>query len=147
MPAVLVAVVLAVVLLAGSAFAAYTVLTLNTEVTVGEPLLIEYNLQGLYGGDALWHELGDEDSLTLERLAGSTFVMDLQITSEADNALTVNAVFTGDVDHFTKSGPWPDNTPGNVPGETTTLFDDVTLDVNGDTPPDVYSLTISFTRE
>ena len=134
---------LALVLVAGGAFAAFSFLTLTTEITVDEPLTIEYNLWNDYGGDDLWHPLPDEDSMTLERMAGSTFAMQLKVTSEADNPLTVNTVFSGDTSNFIFGG-FPNYS--TCLGETVTLFD-VTVDVKGDAPPGVYTVTFNFTRE
>lgn len=61
-----IAVVLVLVLTAGSVFAAFSFLSFSTVVAVAEPLSIEYNLKGNYGGDWAWHPLGDTDSLSVD---------------------------------------------------------------------------------
>jgi len=148
-PLVIMTAVMLVCLVAGSAFAAFNFLSLTTEIFVDEPLSIEYNLQSNYGGDSDWHPLGDEDSMTLDRSAGDSFVMDLRITNDADNALTVNTVFSSDtpgtLQWFTFTG-FPDGTAGNCPNGSTT-FNDVTIDVSGAAPaPVTYTVTFSFER-
>ena len=147
LPVGIVTAVLLVCLLAGSAFATYNFLSFTTDVFVDEPLFVEYNLQGEYGGDSDWHELGDLDSETLDRSAGDSFVMDLRVTNRADNPLTVDTVVTGTgVGWFTFTG-FPDGTTDNVPNGIT-RFDDATMDIDGAAPaPFTYTLTFTFTRE
>ncbi len=139
--------VLVTVLATGSAAAIYAFPfhSVQVAVFVDEPLTVEYNLQGNYGGDSAWHPLGDLDSQTLERSAGDDFDMDVRITNTADNALTVTTSITGvGVAWFTLSG-WPDGTTDNcVPGPT--VFS-VSMDVAGNAPaPLTYNLTFAFTR-
>lgn len=144
-PVVLVAALLVLVLTAGSVFAAFTFLNFTTQITVAEPLTVEYNLNGAYGGDSAWHPLGDQDSLTLDRSAGDDFDMSLRITNIADNPLTVNTVISGiGVGYFTASG-FPDGTSNNAPVGVSPVFT-TSFDVHGDAPPDVYSITFSFKR-
>ncbi len=140
--------VLVTVLAAGSAAAvyAYPFLSVQVAVFVDEPLTVEYNLQGNYGGDSSWHLLGDLDSQTLERSAGDDFDMDVRVTNDADNALTVNTAVTGTgAGWFTFAG-WPDGAADNcAPGQTTF---NVSMDVAGNAPaPLTYNLTFAFTRE
>ena len=129
-------------LVAGSVFAAYNFFSFTTEVFVDEPLSIEYNLDGQYGGDWGWYELGDEDSLTLERSAGDDFAMRLRITNDADNPLTVDTVITGIGKSYFSFAGWP---VGSECPNGATVFD-VTADVNGDAPPGTYYLTFTFQR-
>jgi len=137
-----------VCLLTGSVFAAYSFLGFTTEVSVDEPLKIEYNLQGQYGGDSDWHLLGDEDSLTIEGSAGDVFTIDLRINNRANSSLTVNTVMAGDAAHFTFSGFPNGSIPesdgdDNIPEWQGTS----TIKINGDTPaPDTYSVSFSFER-
>lgn len=145
-PTILVLVLLTLALVAGGASAAYTFFDFSVGVSVDEPLTIEYNLQGNYGGDDAWHPLGDEDSMTLERSAGDNFYMDLRITNIADNALTVNTVLSGDIIYFTDSG-FPNGDAGNVPGLGAQTVFNVSLDVHGDAPaPHVYTINFAFDR-
>ncbi len=58
-PVAFVAVLLIAVLTASSVLAAFTFLSVTTEVFVDEPLTIEYNLWGEYSGDSEWHPFGD----------------------------------------------------------------------------------------
>lgn len=139
--------IVTVFVLAGLVAAGYTFLTHTVEIFVDEPLTIEYNLNGEYGGDWLWHELGDGDSLTLDRSAGDSFEMGLRITNRADNPLTVDTkrscVPAGGLQWFTFSG-WPDGTVDNCPNGPTTFS--TTLDVHGDAPVGTYTVTLDFTR-
>jgi len=147
LPVVLVVVLLVAVLTAGSALAigGFQFKTFTTVVDVGEPLTVEYNLDGQYGGDSLWHPLGDTDSLTLERSAGDDFDMRLKITNIADNALTVNTVITGvGIEYFTPFGFPSDTVPDNVL-KGVTVFP-VSFDVAGNTPTGEYTITFSFDR-
>jgi len=136
--------VLALVLIAGVVAASYAFLAATVEVFVDEPLYVEYNLQGEYGGDDLWHEFGDLDSATLDRSAGDNFVFDLRVTNHADNPLTVTTVVTGvGVGWFTFTG-FPD---GDVCDNGVTLFADATMVIDGATPgPETYSLVFTFYR-
>lgn len=153
-PVALLAVLLALVLVTGGVFAAggFNFLSFTTVITVDEPLAVEYNLQGNYGGDSNWHLLPDQDSLTIEGSAGDVFSIDLRINNRANSALTVNTAITGDISYFTFSG-FPAGTPGNVAasdwvdvnspewGPTTT-----TISINGNAPTGTWSVTFTFTR-
>ena len=143
--------VLALVLIAGVVAASYPFLSFTTVITVDEPLYVEYNLQGEYGGDSLWHELGDEDSLTIAGSAGDEFIIDLRINNRANSALTVSTTMScdpvGGLGWFTFIG-FPD---GSVPASDGD--DDVpewggstTIRIHGDAPVGVYEVTINFTR-
>jgi hypothetical protein len=146
-PMGIIAAVLIVCLMAGSAFAAYSFLSFTTEVSVDEPLTIEYNLQGQYGGDSNWHPLGDEDSLTIAGSAGDSFNIDLRINNRANGALTVNTATTGDTSYFTLTG-FPNGTIPASDGDDTVpeWSNTTTLKIKGDAPPGTYSLTFSFER-
>jgi len=145
-------VVLVLAITAGGVMAAFAFLKFSTVVTVDEPLYIEYNLQGAYGGDALWHPLGDEDSLTIEGSAGDDFDLLLRINNRANNSLIVNTLMTGNVGQFICTG-FPD-------GTTTVLESDgqdvdspewegpLNIKVKGDAPaPGTYTINFAFTRE
>ena len=138
--------IIAVLALAGIVAAA-SFLTFTTVITVAEPLTIEYNLQGAYGGDSLWHPLGDEDSLTIEGSAGDIFEIDLRINNRANGPVTVNTVITGEKYWFTFTG-FPD---GNVQASLGDNDDPewngtMTLTISGGTPVGEYSVHINFTR-
>jgi len=147
-PVGIVAVLMALVLVAGSAFAAYDFLGFRTEVFVDEPLTVEYNLQGQYGGDANWHLLPDQDSLTIDGSAGDTFSIDLRINNRAGGPLTVNTVISGDTTYFTFSGFPNGSIPAsdgddNIPEWSGT----VTIAINGDAPaPATYTIGFVFQR-
>jgi len=151
-PAVVVAVVLTVVLLAGSAFAAYNFFGFTTNVTVDEPLSIEYNLEGRYGGDVNWHPLGDLDSQTIEGSAGDTFVIQLRINNRASGALIVHTVISGDdIGYFTFGGFPNGSIPGSDGDDSNPEWTGpTTIYINGDCPVnlvDGFGLTFTFTRE
>jgi hypothetical protein len=126
----------------------YTFLSHTIEITVDEPLTIEYNLQGQYGGDALWHELPDEDSLTIEGSAGDIFDIDLRINNRANSALTVTTTFAGDTEWFTLTG-FPN---GSIPASDGDDTDSpewegpTSIKIHGDTPMGTYSVTLNFNR-
>ena len=163
MPAVLVAVMLAVVLLASGALAAYNFLAVTTNITVAEPLLVQYNFNGTSGMDSEWHVLGDLDSQTIEASAGDIFYFDIRIQNVAEQALTVNTLVEGfGKSYFTLVG-FPDGGLDNVTfsdgvdvGDAGYLdpnnaewFNSVELSVNGDCPVALtgYDITFTFTRE
>lgn len=149
LPIGIVAALAILALTVGSVLAAYNFLSFTTVITVDEPLTIEYNLYGAYGGDSEWHPLGDDDSLTLERSAGDRFAMSLRIYNAADNALTVDTVTTcpnmDNLTHFVFTGFPSASVVGNCPNGYTWF--PVTVDVKGDAPPGNYNVTFTFTRE
>lgn len=148
-PIGIMSVVLALVLVAGSAFAAYSFLGFTTDISVDEPLAIEYNLQGQYGGDDAWHLLPDQDSLTIEGSAGDVFNIDLRINNRANSSLTVNTVITGQAGHFTFTG-FPNGSVNASDGVDINSPEwgpeTATIKVNGDAPPGTYSVNFSFER-
>ena len=138
--------IIAVLALVG-VVAAATVLSFTTVITVDEPLTIEYNLQGQYAGDAFWHPLGDEDSLTIEGSAGDIFDIDLRINNRANGPVTVNTVTSGDTYWFTFTG-FPN---GNVQASLGDNDDPewektVSVKISGGTPVGVYSINFTFSR-
>jgi len=142
-------VVLVLALTAGSVLAAFGFLSFTTAIFVDEPLSIEYNLQGQYGGDSAWHPLGDQDSLTIDGSAGDIFNIDLRINNRADSALTVNTIVTGGGGYFTLSG-FPN---GSIPKSDGVDVDSpewggtATIKINGDAPaPKTYNVTFTFER-
>ena len=139
--------IIAVLALVGVVAASYTFLSHTVEITVDEPLLIEYNLQGQYGGDSDWHELGDEDSLTIEGSAGDVFNIDLCINNRANSALTVTTGFVGDTYWFTFTG-FPDGTvPASDGDDSNPEWSGTTsLKIKGDAPVGDYSVTLNFNR-
>jgi len=157
MPAVLVAVVLAVALLASSAFAAYQFLGFTTVVTVDEPLTIEmawYDYtQPPPNLTAFWDVTGapEADELTLTMSPAETQTMAIRISNNSYGKLAVNTQFTGAVEYFTFTG-WPDSSVLKVQGSddnpaTYEWEGDVTVSCAGDAPPGDYSINVKFTRE
>ena len=141
--------VMLVCLLAGSAFAAYGWLNFTTTIEVMEPLSIEYNLAGEYGGDDVWHPLGDADSLTISGHAGNYYDIQLRIHNASRSALTVKTTFTGDTAQITCIG-FPDglvDADHEVDGEWE--WEGVAqVKINNDAPaPETYTITPTFTRE
>ena len=150
-----VAVLLILALTAGVAATGYAFLSFTTTVYVDEPLLVEYNLWGQYGGDSNWRSLGvDPESLTVWGSAGDTFEIDLRINNRANNPLTVTTEVTGDIQWFDITG-LPDGSvlasDGNdgVPEWTGTMI----LKIKGNTPPSMnvvgeggYTVTLTFKR-
>ena len=148
LPVGIITVLALVCLVAGSAFAAFNFLSFTTAIYVDEPLSVEYNLQGNYGGDANWHPLGDLDSLTIDGSAGDVFNVDLRINNRADTALTVATVITGDTTYLTLSG-FPNGSIGGSDGSDATFewSGTATIKINGDAPaPKTYNVTFTFQR-
>ena len=145
-----IAIMLAVLVLAlatSGVFAAYTFLSFTTVVAVDEPLYVEYNLNGQYGGDYDWYPLGDDDSLTIDGSAGDVFDIWLRINNRADSALTVATVITGDIAYFTFSGFPNGSVPASDGNDAVPEWQGlVRLAVNGDAPVGTSNLTFTFTR-
>lgn len=146
-------VLLVAALTAGSVFAAYNFLSFTTEISVDEPLAIEYNLQGQYGGDSEWHLLPDVDSLTIEGSAGDDFNIDLRMNNRANNPLTVNTVMTGNTGYVICTG-FPGGSPDNVKASDGTDINSpewgpytANIKIKGDAPVGTLSVTFTFTRE
>ncbi len=157
-------VVLIMMLTAGVVLAAgYNFLSFTTNITVAEPLLVEYNFNGTSGMDDAWHSLGDLDSQTIEASAGDIFKFDLRIQNRAEQALTVDTVVTGAGNaYFTLVG-FPNGVADNVPASdgvdvgdvgytdptNAEWFNSVELWVNGNCPVNEtgYDITFTFTRE
>jgi len=139
--------IIAMLVLVGVVAAVCNFLTFTTQITVDEPLTVEYNLQGLYGGDALWHPLGDEDSLTIEGSAGDIFDIDLRINNRANSALTVTTEFTGDIEWFTFTGYPSGSVPASDGNDSNPEWSGTTsLKIHGDAPVGVYEVTLNFNR-
>ena len=139
--------IIAVLVLVGVVAAAYSVLSFTTQITVDEPLTIEYNLQGAYGGDSDWHPLGDEDSLTIEGSAGDIFNIDLRINNRANGPVTVNTVITGEKYWFTFTGfPNGDVQASLGDNDDPEWNKTMILTISGGTPVGEYSVHINFTR-
>ncbi len=148
-PTGIITVILLACLVAGSAFAAYPFLGFTTDISVDEPLAVEYNLQGQYGGDSAWHLLPDQDSLTIEGSAGDVFNIDLRINNRANSALTVATVITGQTAYFTFTA-FPNGSvvasDGNDVDSPEWGPHTATIKVNGDAPTGTYSIDFSFQR-
>ena len=151
-----VAVLLVLALTVGVAATGYAFLSFTTTITVDEPLLVEYNLEGRYGGGDEWLPLGDEASLTVQGSAGDPFNIALRINNRASGSLWVTTVVTGDTEWFDITG-LPD---GSVPASDGVDIDSpewqgmMTLKIKGNTPPNMkneageggYTVTLTFKR-
>jgi len=149
LPLGIVTVILLACLVTGSAFAAYNFLSFTTEIFVDEPLTVEFNLNGNYGGDSNWHPLdGAGDELTIDGSAGDVFDIYLRINNRADSALTVHTVITGQTAHFTCSGFPNGSIPESDGNDAVPEWQGLTtISINGDAPPATYNVTFTFTRE
>ena len=176
MPAVLVAVVLAVVLLAGGAFAAYTFTGLSVEVAVDEPLQVQYKItfMGAYEDAPVLVDLGWQDmpASGLEAFfsAGDSQVLYFRFNNRANNDLQVDTVISGDPPGnfaytigevagdfplnlvIPASTGWDFHNGDGVSDEdaaelSTWPANGADLAIKGDVAPGTYNLTIEFERE
>jgi len=139
--------IITVLVLVGVVAASYTFLSHTIEITVDEPLTIEYNLNGAYGGDALWHPLPDVDSLTIEGSAGDIFNIDLRINNRANSALTVTTTFAGDTYWFTLTGFPSGSIPASDGNDSNPEWSGPTsIKIHGDAPVGAYNVTLNFNR-
>ena len=147
---------LALMLVAGGAFAAYSWLNFNIEVGVKEPLTIEFNTLGIYGDVDEWVLVEEGVTLTMWGAAGNDYDIQLRINNDSRNPLTVNTIFGGDIAHLTFTG-WPD---GLIPADVGTadawewvgtanikINNDAMPTYNGDEEGTPYTVTVTFTRE
>jgi len=153
MPVVLIAVVLAVVLLAGSAFAAYTFLGFTTVVTVDEPITIEmawYDYNEKVWSD--WWEVtggAGADELDMYMSPGETQTLAVRVYNTSLSPLTVATTLSNPGGHFTFGG-WPNEEIPGSNGDNSLherQFGTCTVTANGDTPPGDYNIKVNFTRE
>lgn len=152
LPVGIVLVLMALMLVVGSAFAAYNFLSFQTEITVDEPLTIEmawYDYTNDMELTPFWVVGQSGDELTLDISPGETQTLAIRISNNSYGALDIATIFSGQVGNFTFSG-WPN-------GEVTGSDDDpltyewvgarVTITANGDTPPGIYTVNVRFTRD
>ena len=147
---------LALVLVAGGAFATYNWLNFNIEVGVKEPLTIEFNTLGLYSDVDEWIPVGEGITLEMWGHAGNDYNIQLRINNDSRNPLTVKTTFGGDIGNLTFTG-WPD---GLIPADVGTadawewvgtanikINNDAMPTYNGDEEGTPYTVTVTFTRE
>jgi len=159
-PAVVVAVSLAVILLASGVFAVYPFLGFTTVVTVDEPLTIEMAWYDYTQGMTLteyWIVDGSGDELTLSMSPAEVQKLAIRISNNSYGVLKVNTLFTGwavDQGYLTFDG-WPSAASptgtavlGSDDDPTTYEWEgDVTITASGDTPPGDHNVMVQFTRE
>ena len=148
-PVIVLAVIMTLVLTTSVALAveAYPFFTSSTTVSVSEPVLAtEYNLNGNYGGDSEWHDLGDLDSQTLERSAGDNFLFDLRFTTDLDvgQELTINTLISGAGSQYFVYAGFPED---SVIGQGVSQTFNCSIYAPGSVPPDDHTITLTFTRE
>ena len=140
---------LALVLVAGGAFAAYGWLNFNIEVEVMEPLTIEYQVYDQQGASSGWLPVSDGDILTISGHAGNWYDLDLRIHSASRSELIVNTIFDGDTDEITCTG-FPNWATVAADYETVGMYEwtgNAIIKINNTTEPGTYSVTVEFTRE
>ncbi len=150
-PVAIVSALLLLVLVSSSVFAApYAFKTFTTAVTVDEPMSVEYNLNGAYGGDNDWHPLGDDDSLDIAGSAGDVFLLDLRFLNRASQPLKINTVISGGGDGDVTGEGFPEDeviVGGAIGDPSDWRVFPVSIVIQGTAAPRLYNVTFSFTRE
>jgi len=149
-PVGVLAVVMALVLISGSAFAAYNFLTVPVTITVEEPMVVslDYDCNGIYETS-----VNSSFIFTDWGVAGDTRTFALKIENRANNPITVTVSLEGTWDNthwFTFEGL----PSGTIPAATGSVkgiwIGDVTVKVANDTPPrptaNPYTFDIVFER-
>lgn len=152
-PVGIVAALMALVLVASGAFAAYSFLGFATEINVDEPLTVEmawwdYN-EGVW---TEWWEVtgeGEADELTLDISPAEVQTFGVRVYNISYGELTVHTVFSGETGYFTfdgfPNGVIPASNGNNSSCEWSTI--EATITASGDTPPSIYTVNVAFTRE
>jgi len=154
-PVALVSALLVLVLVAGSAFAAFNWLTIPITVEVKEPLAIEFNFDGQYEKPDSWLA-PDQFDLDIIGHAGNDYDVGLRIHSASNNPLLVKLVVEGDTDYITFTGGIFNGVvvPADLEGAGGEFFEwygDINIKIDGDAPlagvGEEYTLTFTLTRE
>jgi len=152
-PIGLLAGILSVCLVAGSVFA-YNFLTVSTKINVDEPMEVsmrwyDYNT---HKWTDWWDVDGTGEETTLDISPAETQTLGLRINNRSYGSLTVHTLITGtNAKYFTFDGfpngviPGSDGDDSNPEWET--LIPHATIKAKGDTPPGIYNVTFTFTRE
>ena len=166
-PVGIVAVVMALVLVTGSALAAYNFTSLSVDVEVDEPLQVQYKLDYVVhdtqnpGGrtdTTGWLDL-PSGSLSASFSAGDTQTLYLRMNNRANSPLTVNTVITGNTGRFDYTlSDFPNGVisasngfdfGGNTVNDAYAAewtSGGIPIGIKGDAPPAAYSLTFAFKR-
>jgi hypothetical protein len=136
-PVAVVSAIVLVCLLAGSAFAAYSFLTINATIEVREPMVVTMDDgrgagQQVVSGSIPFSDWG---------VACDSRTFDLWIRNRANNPITVATVLGGDYGYFTFTG-----FPNVVIAADSTWYGKVTVTMPCDAVPGNYVFTITFNR-
>jgi len=168
-PAVVVAVSLAVILLAGGVLAAYSFTSMSVEVIVDEPLQVQYKLDwsitDYFEGVTQQHDMTTgwlpmpATGLEAYFSAGDAMTLSFMFNNRANSPLQINTVLGGNVGKFNYGNfPGPQVIPASNGNDFGTVSQDdsisaewasgaIDLAVKGDAEPGTYNLTIEFERE
>lgn len=168
-PVALLSALLAIVLITGGVFAAYTFTGMGVSVDVDEPLAVQYNLKWLVhdtespGGrvdSSGWLDaVGLETTIEAFFSAGDEVALYLRMNNRANSTLKVSTLVSGNAGKFTCTGLPQDQVipvsngydfySGTVSDADAADWasEAISIKVNGDTAPDVYTLNFEFTRE
>lgn len=150
-------------LVAGGVFATYNWLSFTAEFEVEEPLSIQYNVHGLYGGpgeepgdpEGVWIPLSNNDILPFRGDAGNDYDIHLRIHSASRADLPVKLLVSGNTGKITCTGGLQRGDDDIISGVTVPADKEdgtfewdgyVNIKINNDTPSGDYSLTFTFTR-
>ena len=134
--------VMALVLVTGSVFAAYSFLTVPTEITVEEPMIVTLD----YDCTDSWVVIDGTMPFTDWGVAGDTRTFALRVENRANSPITVAASIDGtyaNTQWFTFTG-----LPSGSIGAEATWSGYVTVKIANDTPPSTspYAFNIVFER-
>lgn len=138
-PVAVISAVVLVCLLAGSAFAAYSFLSLNVVAGVEEPMVVSLDYDA--GGTAYGWATLSSGAFDDWGVAGDSRTFALKIENRANNPITVATVLGGDYGYFTFTG-----FPNGPIGAESTWQGEVTVKVSNEAPAGTYYYTITFTR-
>ena len=168
-PIGILAVIMALVVIAGSAFAAYNFTSMSVNVAVDEPLQAQYQLSYVVHDNESpngrtvvtpWADADPTVAIDAFFSAGDEMTLYLRMNNRAISPLTVTTVIGGNTGQFDYDITLFPN--GSIPASTgydfgSTTVNDATaaewtsggipLAIKGDAPPGNYSLTFTFSRE
>jgi len=138
-PVGIIGAVMAVLLIATSVFAAYSFISGTINLTVEEPMTVEYDWPN--DGYGWIPVTGGSIPIDVSGVAGDSETFSLRVCNAANNDLTVSTTLGGHTGKVTITG-LPN---GTIPAEGC-WTGSVTATINGDTAPGPYTLTLDFAR-
>jgi hypothetical protein len=142
-PISLLVALLALLLIGGGVFAAFSFLNLQVQMEVREPIVVSYDL----GWDSQGFILasGSVPILLDSCTAGDIGTVTLRIQNKSSGLIKVKTGLTGDVSNFEITG-LPGETGWDI-GANSTATGVVSIKVKNSAPPGSYTFWIPFSRE